>query len=175
MCRAIDDDDGGLRLNALITYLTADAGTVSQRQRFLELDRGTMPVEALVGKLRAYLMRWLVALATPPSGVVLDPFRGSGTTGCAAVLEDRRFLGIEIDPAYLRIAAARITHWNRKEADDPRPFYGAIRLDLRHLPTIGDAIRARRFTVAGLIASTFQRHAILLADVGWHAAQLTRW
>lgn len=69
------------------------------------------------------LMRWLVRLVSPPGGIVLDPFSGSGTTGCAAVLEDRRFLGIEIDPAYLRIAAARITHWSEhEEADTPSPF-----------------------------------------------------
>jgi site-specific DNA-methyltransferase (adenine-specific) len=34
------------------------------------------------------LMRWLVRLATPPGGIVLDPFAGSGSTGCAAALED---------------------------------------------------------------------------------------
>ena len=33
------------------------------------------------------LMRWLVRLVTPPGGLVLDPFTGSGTTGCAAMLE----------------------------------------------------------------------------------------
>ena len=33
------------------------------------------------------LMRWLVRLVTPPGGTVLDPFAGSGSTGCAAVLE----------------------------------------------------------------------------------------
>ena len=68
------------------------------------------------------LMRWLVRLACPPGGIVLDPFCGSGTTGCAAVLEDRLFLGIEIDAGYLDVATARITHWSRQEADDPRPF-----------------------------------------------------
>src|SRR5262249_46255655 len=41
------------------------------------------------------LMRWLVRLITPPGGLVLDPFAGSGTTGCAAVLEGFNFVGIE--------------------------------------------------------------------------------
>lgn len=54
------------------------------------------------------LMRWLVRLVTPPGGLVLDPFAGSGTTGCAAVLEGRRFVGCEISPEYLPIAHARI-------------------------------------------------------------------
>jgi|CZKG01.1.fsa_nt_gi site-specific DNA-methyltransferase (adenine-specific) len=57
------------------------------------------------------LMRWLVALVTPVGGVVLDPFAGSGTTGLAAVLEDRLFFGIEREGEYVDIACARLTHW----------------------------------------------------------------
>lgn len=57
------------------------------------------------------LMRWLVALITPPEGVLLDPFAGSGTTGIAAVLEDRMYLGIERESEYVDIACARLTHW----------------------------------------------------------------
>jgi DNA modification methylase len=56
-------------------------------------------------------MRWLVRLATPEHGLVLDPFCGSGSTGAAAVLEGRRFLGIELDADYAVIARARIAHW----------------------------------------------------------------
>jgi site-specific DNA-methyltransferase (adenine-specific) len=58
------------------------------------------------------LMRWLVRLVTPPNGVVLDPFTGSGTTGCAAVLEGFRFVGIEREPEYAAIARARIAWWS---------------------------------------------------------------
>ncbi len=57
------------------------------------------------------LMRWLVRLITPPGGLVLDPFTGSGTTGAAAVLENRMFIGVEREPKYVDIACARITHW----------------------------------------------------------------
>jgi hypothetical protein len=57
------------------------------------------------------LMRWLCRLVTPPGGVVLDPFTGSGTTGCAAVLEGFGFVGIEQDAEYVAIAEARIAHW----------------------------------------------------------------
>jgi DNA modification methylase len=57
------------------------------------------------------LMRWLVKLVTPPGGVVLDPFAGSATTGIAAVMEDRLFLGIEREAKYIDIACARLTHW----------------------------------------------------------------
>lgn len=54
------------------------------------------------------LMRYLVRLITPPGGNVLDPFTGSGTTGIAAKLEGRGFLGIEREPEYVRIALARM-------------------------------------------------------------------
>lgn len=56
------------------------------------------------------LMRWLVRLVTPPNGVVLDPFTGSGTTGIACVQESRRFIGIEREAEYMEIARARIAH-----------------------------------------------------------------
>ena len=54
------------------------------------------------------LMRYLVGLVTPPGGVVLDPFMGSGSTGKAAACDDFDFIGIEIDPDYLAIAKERI-------------------------------------------------------------------
>jgi DNA modification methylase len=63
------------------------------------------------------LMRWLVALVTPPGGVVLDPFAGSGTTGIAAVMEGRLFLGIEREAKYIDIACARLTHWAHQERE----------------------------------------------------------
>jgi len=56
------------------------------------------------------LMRWLVRLVTPPGGVVLDPFMGSGTTGMAAAGQGFRFVGVELDPEHLRIARARIAY-----------------------------------------------------------------
>lgn len=57
-------------------------------------------------------MRWLVRLVTPPSGTVLDPFAGSGSTGCAATLEGFNFIGIEQDPEYAEIARRRIAYWS---------------------------------------------------------------
>jgi DNA modification methylase len=64
------------------------------------------------------LMRWLVALVTPPDGVVLDPFAGSASTGIAAVMEQRLFLGIEQEPKYIDIACARLTHWAHQARDE---------------------------------------------------------
>lgn len=54
------------------------------------------------------LMRWLCRLVTPRGGLVLDPFCGSGSTGRGAIAEGFRFVGIELDPDYARIAEARI-------------------------------------------------------------------
>jgi hypothetical protein len=54
------------------------------------------------------LMRYLCRLVTPPGGVVLDPFMGSGSTGKAAVLEGFRFIGIEREAEYLEIARQRV-------------------------------------------------------------------
>jgi len=54
------------------------------------------------------LMRYLVRLITPVEGIVLDPFMGSGSTGKAAMLEDRKFIGCEMDEGYFEIAKNRI-------------------------------------------------------------------
>lgn len=54
------------------------------------------------------LMRHLVRLVTPPGGLVLDPFMGSGSTGVAAIMEGFRFYGIDREPEYVEIARRRI-------------------------------------------------------------------
>ena len=54
------------------------------------------------------LMRYLCRLVTPPHGIVLDPFMGSGSTGKAAMLEGFQFIGIEREADYMEIAKARI-------------------------------------------------------------------
>jgi DNA modification methylase len=65
------------------------------------------------------LMRYLIKLITPKGGTVLDPFNGSGTTGCACALEkdlDLIYIGIDNEPDYIKISEARIEHWI-KEAE----------------------------------------------------------
>jgi site-specific DNA-methyltransferase (adenine-specific) len=54
------------------------------------------------------LMRWLVGLVTPPGGVVLDPFAGSGATVEAAVAGGFRAVAFEQDPAYVPLIQARL-------------------------------------------------------------------
>lgn len=63
------------------------------------------------------LMRWLLRLITEPGDIVLDPFGGSGTTGVAALLEGRRVIIIERDPAFAAICRARLSHAAPTAAD----------------------------------------------------------
>lgn len=83
------------------------------------------------------LMRWLVRLVTPPGRIVLDPFLGSGSTGCAAALEGFDFIGIEREAEYVRIAEARIAFWVQhqgREVEDVLGGYTRSQRDrVRHL------------------------------------------
>jgi DNA modification methylase len=64
------------------------------------------------------LMRYLVKLVTPPGGVVLDPFTGSGSTGKAAILEGFDFIGIELTDEYLPIIEGRLKHAEKLAAEE---------------------------------------------------------
>jgi len=63
---------------------------------------------------------WLVKWWSLPGETVLDPFMGSGTTGIAAVLLKRRFVGMEIDPTFFGIAKRRIEDAARAVAGQPK-------------------------------------------------------
>jgi DNA modification methylase len=56
------------------------------------------------------LMRWLVRLVTPPNGLILDPFAGSGTTGIAAIAEQKRAFLIEREAEYVEDIHRRLAH-----------------------------------------------------------------
>lgn len=60
------------------------------------------------------VMEWIIRLVTPENSLVVDPFAGSGSTGCAAMLAGRSFLGIEQETEYVAIARARLRHWARE-------------------------------------------------------------
>jgi site-specific DNA-methyltransferase (adenine-specific) len=62
---------------------------------------------------RDHIISW-----SNPGDVVLDPFLGSGTTGKMALLEGRRFIGIERVPKYFDIACCRIEDALAKEKDN---------------------------------------------------------
>lgn len=61
----------------------------------------------------AEFMRWATRLVTPPGGVCLDIFTGSGTTGVGAVLEGFHFMGFDDRAEFCAISEARIEHWAR--------------------------------------------------------------
>jgi site-specific DNA-methyltransferase (adenine-specific) len=79
------------------------------------------------------LMEYLIRTYTNPGDIVLDNTMGSGTTGVAAVNTGRRFIGIERDPNYFRIAQERIATTPR-----PRPPRPVIDLDLICLRRVRD-------------------------------------
>lgn len=64
------------------------------------------------------LMEYLCKLVCPPGGIVLDPFLGSGTTGCAAIKLGFQFIGIEREAEYIEIAKRRIAHWQEQVDED---------------------------------------------------------
>lgn len=59
------------------------------------------------------LLTYLVRMITPPDGVVLDAYMGSGSTGIAALLEGFNFVGMEMDEDYFNIAEARINNYEQ--------------------------------------------------------------
>jgi DNA modification methylase len=109
---------------AKATRREREAGCQQLPQRSVALYTGKRHSPRLVRNLQPTvkpleLMRWLVRLACPPGGLVLDPFCGSGSTGAAAVLEGRQFLGVEREGPYVDIACARLTHWAKQAAREP--------------------------------------------------------
>lgn len=104
------DRDEGCEGLALVTHQSGMGGAMptdddgNERDRFKAQSRNHHPTVKPTA-----LMRYLCRLVTPPGGIVLDPFMGSGSTGKAAMLEGFHFIGIERDADYLEIAKARIT------------------------------------------------------------------
>ena len=75
------------------------------------VECGTGQNESGIGhpaKFPTPFAEWLIRGWSPVGGVVVDPFMGSGTTGVACVKTGRKFIGIELDPAYCEIAKQRI-------------------------------------------------------------------
>ena len=74
------------------------------------------------------VMRWCLE-QIPQAGVILDPYMGSGSTGCAAVALGRTFIGIEIDRRYFDIACERIARAQAQTQPglaDPAPQQAAL-------------------------------------------------
>jgi site-specific DNA-methyltransferase (adenine-specific) len=97
-----DDATEGLRDAARFFY-TAKASSDDRDEMIGDVPKNVHPTVKPTD-----LMRYLVRMVTPPGGLVLDPFTGSGSTGRAAMLEGMRFVGCELSPEYAEIARARI-------------------------------------------------------------------
>jgi site-specific DNA-methyltransferase (adenine-specific) len=72
----------------------------------------TIKPVGLSKKERDGLMRWLVRLATPEGGPVVDGFCGSGSTLLGAMVEGRDSYGCDVDAGAVEIAEARVAHWS---------------------------------------------------------------
>jgi DNA modification methylase len=97
-----DDATEGLR-DAARYFYTAKASGEDRDEMLGDVPKNVHPTVKPTD-----LMRYLVRMVTPPGGLVLDPFTGSGSTGRAAMLEGMRFVGCELSPEYAEIARARI-------------------------------------------------------------------
>lgn len=101
------DKNGGLEgmpENEVHRYSETGQGPTSQQTpRKLVLEANSHPTVK-----STTLMAYLIRLVTPPGGLVLDPFAGSGSTGVSAVKEGFAFIGIEKEQEYYDIASKRI-------------------------------------------------------------------
>jgi DNA modification methylase len=97
-----DRDEGCEGLPEYQEKRTQDGGD-DTRGRPIPRNRNNHPTVKPIA-----LMRYLCKLVTPPNGIILDPFAGSGSTGKAAAKEDFKFIMIEKDSAYIDICKRRI-------------------------------------------------------------------
>ena len=106
---ADSDNDGAVGFKMKPGMRRMDSGSAARFfycAKASKADRGAGNVHPTVKPTD--LMRYLCRLVTPPGGVVLDPFMGSGSTGKACALEGFGFIGIEREAEYVEIARARI-------------------------------------------------------------------
>jgi site-specific DNA-methyltransferase (adenine-specific) len=87
-------------LKSMVGHPSGNSGNTSTEDRRAKNHHPTVKPLAL--------MRYLCRLVTPPGGLILDPFMGSGTTGMAAKAEGFEFIGIEKEKEYVEIAERRI-------------------------------------------------------------------
>lgn len=103
------DEEAGAILGEQARFFYCPKASRSEREAWLKAPDGQRANTHPTVKPIA-LMEWLVRLVTPPGGLVLDPFCGSGSTGVACARLGVRFLGLEMDPDYAALARMRIEH-----------------------------------------------------------------
>lgn len=60
------------------------------------------------------LMRYLIRLVSPPEGIILDPYAGSGTTGCASLLEGKKIVLIDQEENHIPTIVERMAFWEEQ-------------------------------------------------------------
>lgn len=103
------DNAGGLGdIGGASRFFYCAKASKSERSKGLEINNHptVKPVK---------LMQYLVRMITPPNGLCLDPYNGSGTTGIACKLEGVNYIGIEREKEYCDISEARIKAWGEEE------------------------------------------------------------
>lgn len=104
------DRDAGLQPGAVAQRQGNRPGSPDETGKFPDHDHrertGNFHPTVKPTDLMAYLCR----LVTPPNGIILDPFMGSGSTGKAAIREGFKFVGIDMQQEYVDISNTRISH-----------------------------------------------------------------
>jgi site-specific DNA-methyltransferase (adenine-specific) len=108
---AVYDDNGG---SAARFFYQAKASRAERNAGMGDAPNGHPTVKPIA------LMRYLVRLVTPPNGIVLDPFGGSGSTACGAVMEGMQFVTIEREAEYISIIEARVAHWTAEAESEAK-------------------------------------------------------
>jgi len=119
----------GLRIKANGSGIKCECG--DKRETMQLARRNTHPTVKPLS-----VMAWLLKLVTPPGGIVVDPFAGSGTTLVAAASLGIRAVGIELDPSHVAIARARLA--NAVAATTPTRNGGVVtssRRSSKRMPT----------------------------------------
>src|SRR6266481_3443233 len=80
--------------------------------------RGLYAFHKYWGKKPAEPMRYLIQHLCPEGGLVLDPFLGSGISALEAVQLKRRFVGVDINPAAVRIARLLVSPPSARDVDE---------------------------------------------------------
>ncbi len=91
-------------------FPVADCGAMAL-QTVQQKDDSTHPTEKPVSLLELYISQ-----SSSPGDIVLDPFMGSGSTGCAAVRTGRQFVGVEIEERWFDVACKRIAAAARQQS-----------------------------------------------------------
>ena len=100
---AMDEQNGTSSFFSVFKY---QAKAPKKERPVIEKEDGTKVQHPTVKPVA--LMEWLVTLVTPPNGVVLDPFAGSGTTLQAAINEGFDPIGVEQDADYIQLINKRL-------------------------------------------------------------------